>query len=51
MSQPTEAERVAALQRQAAADYARAQAAAQQSAARNQLAMARAHAQEAAGNR
>lgn len=51
MSAPTEAERVAALQAQAAADYARAQAATQQAAARDQLALARAHAQEAAGAR
>lgn len=47
--QPTEAERVAALQQQAAADYARAQAA--QAAARDQLALARAHGNEQAGNR
>lgn len=51
MSQPTEAERVAALQQQAAADYAAAQAAAQQAAARGQLADARIHAQEQAGTR
>lgn len=48
---PTEAERVTALQAEAAAAYAAAQAAAQQAAARDQLALARAHAQEAAGAR
>lgn len=47
----TEAERVAALQAQAAADYARAQAAAQQAAARDQLAFARAHGNEQGGAR
>ncbi|MEV8349035.1 hypothetical protein ACFVTT_15740 [Streptomyces niveus] len=47
--QPTEAERVAALQREAAADYAKAQDPAQQGAARDQLALARAHAADAAG--
>lgn len=53
MSQPTEAERVAALQQQAAADYAQAQAqrAANETAAATQLAQARIHAQEAAGAR
>ncbi len=49
--QPTEAERVAALQREAAATYTAAQAAAQQAAARDQLAHARAHANEQAGTR
>lgn len=47
----TEAQRVAALHQQAAADYAAAQSATQQAAARNQLAMARCHAQVAAGAR
>jgi hypothetical protein len=47
----TEAQRVAALQQQAKADYAAAQSATQQAAARNQLAMARCHAQVAAGGR
>ena len=48
--QPTSAERVAELQRQAAADYtaAQAQRAAREAAALNQLAQARIHAQEAA---
>ncbi|MGY0023735.1 hypothetical protein ACVHNB_32795 [Streptomyces sp. YJ-C3] len=46
-----EAARVAELQRKAAEDYAKAQAAAQQAAARNQLAEARAHGNEQAGNR
>lgn len=47
-SEPTEAERVAALQKQAAADYATAQNPAQQAAARDQLAEARAHGNEQA---
>ncbi|MFJ3587511.1 hypothetical protein ACIQUY_29355 [Streptomyces sp. NPDC090231] len=47
--QPTEAERVATLQREAAADYAGAQSSAQAGAARDQLALARAHAADAAG--
>lgn len=47
--QPTEADRVAALQREAAAAYAA--RAAREAAARDQLALARAHAQEAAGTR
>lgn len=50
MNEPTEAERVAELQRQAAEDYARAQEAAQQAAARDQLAHARAHGNEAGGS-
>jgi hypothetical protein len=45
----TEAQRVAALQRQAAADYAAAQA--RQAAARDQLALARAHGNEQAASR
>lgn len=49
--QPSPQERVAALQQQAAADYAAAQTQRSQAAARDQLALARAHAQEAAGNR
>ncbi|WP_327671857.1 MULTISPECIES: hypothetical protein [unclassified Streptomyces] len=49
MSGPTEAERVAALQEQAAADYAQAQDPAQQAAARDQLAIARTHGNEQAG--
>ncbi|MHC5259891.1 hypothetical protein ACYSUO_18595 [Streptomyces sp. UC4497] len=48
MSAPTEAERVAELQKQAAADYAKAQNPAQQAAARDQLAHARAHGNEQA---
>lgn len=48
-TQPTEAERVAALQAEAAAAYAAAQA--QQDAAREQLAFARIHGNEAAGTR
>lgn len=51
MSAPTEADRVAALQQQAAADYAAAHTQRSQAAARDQLALARAHAQEAAGAR
>jgi hypothetical protein len=53
VSATTEAERVAALQQQAAADYANAQAqrAAIEAAAAAQLAQAIAHAQEAAGAR
>jgi hypothetical protein len=53
MSAPTEAERVAALQQQAADDYARAQTqrAANEAAAAQQLAQARIHAQEAAAAR
>jgi len=47
--QPAEAERVAALQQQAAADYARAQQ--QQDAARQQLVLARIHGNEAASTR
>lgn len=47
--QPSEADRVAALQAQAAADYARAQA--QQDAARQQLAFARIHGNQAASTR
>lgn len=46
MSEPTEAERVAALQQEAAEAYAKAQSAEQQAAARDQLALARAHANE-----
>lgn len=46
--EPTEAERVAELQRQAAADYAAAQARAAE--ARNQLAEARSHGNEAASS-
>jgi hypothetical protein len=49
MSESTEAERVAELQRQAAEDYAKAQDAEQQAAARDQLAHARAHGNEAGG--
>lgn len=51
--QPTETDRVAALQQQAAADYDRAQQqrAANEAAASGQLALARAHAQETAGAR
>ncbi|MEV0526022.1 hypothetical protein AB0I66_21535 [Streptomyces sp. NPDC050439] len=51
--EPTEAERVAALQLQAAADYAKAQAlrAEQEAAARDQLAHARAHGNEQGGTR
>lgn len=51
--QPTEAERVAALQQQAAADYAAAQTqrAANEAAAAAQLAQAITHAQESAGAR
>lgn len=48
-AQPSEAERVAALQREAAATYARAQAA--QAAARDQLALARAHGNQQGGVR
>jgi NOL1/NOP2/fmu family ribosome biogenesis protein len=48
-AEPTEAERVAELHQQAAADYARAQDAATQAAARDQLALARAHGNESAG--
>jgi hypothetical protein len=44
-----EATRVAALQQQAAADYAQAQNPVQQAAARDQLAEARAHGNEQAG--
>ncbi len=44
----TEAERVAALHRQAAADYAAAQSPARRAAARDQHALALAHAQESA---
>lgn len=47
--QPTEAERVATLHKEAAADYAGAQSSAQAGAARDQLALARAHAADAAG--
>jgi hypothetical protein len=47
--QNTEAERVAALQAEAAATYAAAQAA--QAAARDQLALARAHGNEQGGTR
>jgi len=50
-AQPSPAERVAALHREAAADYATAHTQRSQAAARDQLALARAHAQEAAGNR
>ncbi|MFF7365640.1 hypothetical protein [Streptomyces sp. NPDC008125] len=46
-AKPTEAERVAELLREAAADYAAAQPA--RAAARDQLAFARAHGAEAAG--
>jgi hypothetical protein len=49
-TQLTEAQRVTALQQQAA-DYARAQDPATQAAARNQLALARAHGNEQAGTR
>lgn len=52
VGRPTQAERVAELQRQAAADYAAAYAAAQPAcagAARDQLAFTRAHAADAAG--
>ncbi|MFJ9128918.1 hypothetical protein ACIRJS_32935 [Streptomyces sp. NPDC102340] len=49
MSEPTEAERVAALHQEAAADYSTAQNPAQQAAARDQLAHARAHGNEQAG--
>lgn len=49
MTTPTEAERVAALQAEAANAYAQAQA--QQQAAQDQLAFARIHAQEAASTR
>jgi hypothetical protein len=49
MSEPTEAERVAELQREAAEQYAAAQTAEQQAAARDQLAIARAHGNEQAG--
>ncbi|MFF3497399.1 hypothetical protein ACFYWS_39410 [Streptomyces sp. NPDC002795] len=48
-SPPDEAARVAELQQQAAADYAKAQNPAQQAAARDQLADARAHGNEQAG--
>lgn len=47
--QPTKAERVAALHRDAAADYATGKDPARQEAARNQLADAREHAAESAG--
>jgi hypothetical protein len=47
--QTTEAERVATLQAQAADDYARYQA--QRAGARDQLAFARIHGNEQAGNR
>lgn len=50
-AQPTEAERVAALQREAAATYARAQQQRQQAAARDQLALARAHGNQQGGVR
>ena len=49
--QPTEAERVAELQREAAADYAAAQNPATQAEARIQLGLARTHANQAAGTR
>lgn len=48
-AQPTEAERVAALQAEAAASYAAAQA--RQAAARDQLALARAHGNQQGGTR
>jgi len=49
VADPTEAERIAELQRQAAADYAaRAQ---RETEARNALAYARAHGNQAAGTR
>ncbi|MFZ3556452.1 MULTISPECIES: hypothetical protein [unclassified Streptomyces] len=48
-SPPDEAARVAELQQQAAADYAKAQDPAQQAAARDALAIARAHGNEQAG--
>jgi hypothetical protein len=53
VSGPTEAERVAALQREAAATYARAQQqrAANAAAARTQLAQARTHGNQQAGTR
>lgn len=47
--EPTEAERVAELHRLAAEDYARAQEIARQAAARDQLALTRAHGNEAGG--
>ncbi|MDX3681388.1 hypothetical protein [Streptomyces scabiei] len=47
--QPSPAERIAALQQQAADDYARYQA--QRADARDQLAFARIHGNEQAGNR
>jgi hypothetical protein len=50
-TQLTEAQRVTALQQQAAADYARAQDPATQAAARDQLALARAHGNEQGGTR
>ncbi|MBA4865940.1 hypothetical protein H1V43_32265 [Streptomyces sp. PSKA54] len=50
-AEPTEAERVAELHRQAAADYAKAQDPATQAAASDQLALARAHGNEQGGTR
>ncbi|MFI8300013.1 hypothetical protein ACIGCZ_29215 [Streptomyces nigra] len=49
--QPSSGDAVAALHAAAARDYARAQDPTQQAAARNQLADARAHGNEQAGNR
>ncbi|MFR9796160.1 hypothetical protein ACL02U_09690 [Streptomyces sp. MS06] len=49
--QPSPRDRVAALHRQAAADYAAAQQPGQQAAARLQLAQARAHGNEQAASR